>query len=331
MHTYLMEMLDCPVCHGVLAWHIADRTRDRIETGEARCTACDAAYPIRDGIGAFLAPEQQREGMWEGESRQARYVRENPEIERQLLEAPLDALNPADQFFRSRVLEARGAFAEAKVAAEQAQEGLYMPASRACQRRHFEQVIERLSTGEGPIIDLASGRCYLVEELLRGLGRPVVATDLSLPVLMRDRRYLEFWGLYDRASLLAVDARHTPFRNGAVSTLTTFAGLPSVQEPGDLLRELRRIVSGQFVAITVFFSPQDEVHAPVIRGAGLEELLFRGNALEAFAAAGWQVEVIDACAARAVPTPKGVLLEGFQVDGFPLAETVQELCVLVAH
>jgi uncharacterized protein YbaR (Trm112 family) len=331
MHAYLMEMLACPVCHGVLAWHIADRTRDRIEAGEARCTACDAAYPIRDGIGIFLAPEKQSEDMWEGESRQARYMREHPEIERQLLEAPLDALNPADQFFRSRVLEARGAFAEAKAAAERAQEGLYTPASRACQRRHFEQVIERLSTGEGPIVDLASGRCYLVEELLRGLGRPVVATDLSLPVLMRDRRYLEFWGLYDRASLLAFDARHTPFRDGAVSTLTTFVGLPSVQEPGDLLRELRRIVSGRFVAITVFLSPEDEVHAPVIRGAGLEELLFRDNALEAFTAAGWQVEVIDACAARAVPTPKGVLLEGFQVDGFPLAETVQELCVLVAH
>jgi len=331
MHAYLMEMLACPGCHSKLTWDIIDRTEDRIEAGEARCTDCDAAYPIRDGIGVFLAPEQQREGMWEEESRQDRYVREHPEIERQLLETPLGALNPADQFFRVHVLEARGAFAEAKVAAERAQEGLYTSASRACQRRHFEQVIERLSTGEGPIIDLAPGRCYLVEELLRALRRPVVATDLSLPVLMRDRRYLEFWGLYDRASLLAFDARRTPFRDGAVSTLTTFVGLPSVQQPGDLLHELRRIVSGQFVAITLFLSPEDEVHAPVIRGAGLEELLFRGNALEAFSAAGWQVEIIDACAARAVPTPKGVLLKEFQVDGFPLAETVQELCLLVAH
>jgi uncharacterized protein YbaR (Trm112 family) len=331
MHTYLMEMLVCPVCHGKLTWDIIDRTGDRVEAGEARCTDCDAAYPIRDGIGVFLAPEQQHEGMWEEESRLARYVRDHPKVERQLLEASLDALNPADQFFRSQVLESRGAFAEAKAAAERAQEGLYTSASRACQGNQLKQVVEQLSAGEGPVVDLASGRCYLVEELLRGLGQPVVATDLSLPVLMRDRRYLEFWGLYDRASLLALDARCTPFRDGAISTLTTFVGLPSVQEPGDLLRELRRIVSGRFVAITLFISPEDEVHAPVIRRAGLEELLFRHAALAAFAAAGWQVEVIAACAARAAPTPKGILLEGFQVDGFPLAETVQELCLLVAH
>jgi uncharacterized protein YbaR (Trm112 family) len=331
MHTYLIEMLACPACHGKLAWHIADRTRDRIETGEARCTACNATYPIRDGIGVFLMPERQHEGMWDEESRLIRYVREHPEIERQLLEAPLDALNPADQLFRAQVLEERGAFAEAKTAAGQAQEGLYTSASRACQIRSFQQVIEQLSSDEGPIIDLASGRCYLVEELLHRLSRPVVATDLDLSVLMRDRRYLEYWGLYDRASLLAFDARRTPFKDGAISTLTTFVGLPSVQEPGDLLQELRRTVSGQFVAITLFFSPEDEVHAPMIRDAGLEALLFRDAALDAFAAAGWQVELIEACAARAAPTPGGVLLKGFQVDGLPLAETVEELCVLVAH
>lgn len=331
MHTYLIEMLACPVCHGKLAWHIANRTKDRIEAGEARCTACDAAYPIRDGIGVFLTPEQQHEGMWEEESRLIRYVHEHPEIERQLLEAPLDALNPADQLFRSQVLEERGAFAEAKTAAERAREGLYTSASRVCQERNFQQVIEQLSSGEGPIIDLASGRCYLVEELLRRLARPVVATDLDLPVLMRDRRYLEYWGLYDRASLLAFDARHTPFRDGAISTLTTFVGLPNIQEPSDLLHGLRRAVSGQFVAIMLFFSPEDNVHAPVIRDAGLETLLFRDAALDAFAAARWQVELIEACIARALPTPRGVLLEGFQVDGFPLAETMEELCVLVAN
>jgi hypothetical protein len=91
------------------------------------------------------------------------------------------------------------------------------------------------------------------------------------------------------------------------------------------------IVSGRFVAITLFLSPEDEVHAPVIRDASMEEQLFRDAVLSAFAAAGWQVEVIDACTARAIPTPKGVLLEGFQVDGFPLVETLQELCVLAAH
>ena len=123
MHTYLMDMLQCPACHGELAWDVADRSQGRVETGSARCTACEATYPIQEGIGVFLPPEQQHEGMWEQESRQERYVREHPEVERQLLDSALKTLNPADQFFRARVLEARGRFAEAKAAWERSQEG----------------------------------------------------------------------------------------------------------------------------------------------------------------------------------------------------------------
>jgi uncharacterized protein YbaR (Trm112 family) len=331
MHTYLMDMLQCPICHGELAWDVTDRSQDCVETGSARCTSCEATYPIQEGIGVFLAPEQQHEGMWEQESRQERYVREHPEVERQLLDAPLETLNPADQFFRARVLEARSQFAEAKAAWERSQEGLYTAASRAAVESQFDELVELVSASDGPIIDLASGRCYLVERLLRALRRLVVATDIDLPVLRRDRHYLEFWGLYERVSLLACDARCTPFRDGAVETMTTFVGLASIREPGDILAELRRVVSGTLLAISVFYPPDDEIHAPAIRKAGLEETVFRPSALEAFAAAGWQVDVANARTATVRPTPKGVLLEEFQVDGFPLAETTQESCVLVAR
>ena len=158
-----------------------------------------------------------------------------------------------------------------------------------------------------------------------------MATDLSLQVLQRDRRYLLYWGLYDRVSLLALDARHTPLRDGAVDTMTTFVGLQSIGEPAGLLSELRRVVSGTLLTISVFYSEADEVHAPVIRKAGLDTMLFRPSALEAFAAAGWQVQMTNARSAHVCPTPRGALLPDFQVDGFPLTETTQESCVLIAH
>jgi len=34
-----------------------------------------------------------------------RHLQENPEIERRLMESPLESLDPADQFFRASVLE----------------------------------------------------------------------------------------------------------------------------------------------------------------------------------------------------------------------------------
>jgi len=44
MRDYLLDVLTCPVCHGDLAWTIAQRRGDRIEMAEARCSICDAAY-----------------------------------------------------------------------------------------------------------------------------------------------------------------------------------------------------------------------------------------------------------------------------------------------
>jgi uncharacterized protein YbaR (Trm112 family)/ubiquinone/menaquinone biosynthesis C-methylase UbiE len=330
MHTYLIEKLACPVCHCALEWTIVERTEDDIEAGSAQCTACAAVYPVREGIGVFLAPEQRSDRLWEQQSRQVQYVREHPEVERQLLDTPLDALHPADQHWRAMILETRGRYVEAQAAAERAQEGLYTAAARADMRSQFDAVIARLAASDDPIVDLASGRCYLVEALLRALPQPIVATDLSLPVLRRDRRYLAYWGLYDRVSLLAFDARHTPFCEGGVETMTTFVGLPSVREPRDLLAELRRVVSGTLFAISVFYSEADEVHAPVIRQAGMDTLLFRSAALETFAAAGWQVRVENARSAQVRPTSRGILLPEFQVDGFPLAETTQQSCLLIA-
>ena len=330
MHSYLVDMLSCPVCHGHLEWRILEQHGDRIESGSARCKTCDALYPVREGIGVFLPPDQHTDDMWEQTSRQVQYVLDRPEVEDALLHSPLESLNPSDQFFRGRVLEARGEYAAAKEAERQAHKGLYSAASRDNQHAQFRYVIEHLPP-DGPVVDLASGRCYLAEEILRATERPVVATDWDLSLLRRDRCYLEFWGLYDRASLLAFDARRTPFRDGAVTTMTSFVGLSSIREVGDLLQELRRVVSGTLLAISAFISEGDEVHAPLIRQAGMETMLFRAKALTAFEEAGWQASIENARSSVMRPTPEGILVKGFRPDAFPVVETEQELCVIAAR
>ena len=330
MHKYLIEMLECPVCHGKLEWNIIEQNGNRIEAAEARCSACDAAYPIRDGIGLFLTPELPRKDMWEQVDRGViQHLREHPELEEQLMEVPLDTLAPADQFFRALVLEERGNYAEAQMVEDSANKGLYTPEYTSCWNRQLDYVIEWLSRTDGPIIDLASGRCYLAKKIVRKLKRPVVATDFSPGVLRRDRRWLESFGLYDHVSLLAFDARRTPFKDGAVENLTTNLGLPNIEEPGSLLRELRRIVNGVFLAISHFFPEEDAGNAKVIREAGLEGVLYRRTAMENYVGAGWKVEVKNACMGEARPTPPGVVLEGARIDGLPAADTNQEWCVLL--
>jgi uncharacterized protein YbaR (Trm112 family) len=332
MHTYLIDLLECPACQGALEWEVAERVGDRVEQAEARCRECGADYPVLEGIGFFLTPDLPRRDLWEQvDSRLARYLREHPEAERRLMGSPIHELGPADLFYRALVLEERGAYEAARGLLERANRGTYTEEYLACLESQIEHVLQGLAGSREPVVDLASGRCYLVERIVRQVERPVVATDFSPAVLRRNRARLESRGLYDRVSLLAFDARRTPFRDRSVGTMTTHLGLPNIQEPGALLGELRRVVSGEFLAVCLFYPEDDQVNAAALKGAGVSSLVFRDSAVAGFIEAGWQVEIASRCLARAEPTPTSEVLEGAGIDAFPVHETTLEMCVLVAR
>jgi len=332
MHDYLIEMLVCPACHGGLVWEVAERQGNTIVSGTAECPDCGARYPVQEGIGVFLTPDLPRQDLWEEvESRLSTYLREHPDIERQLLETPLKELAPADQFFRSMILDERGEFAKAREAADTARAGLYTREYMECSERQIEFALQLLAADTAPVVDLASGMGHFVEHMARRLNRPIVATDFSPRVLRRDRRRFSFLGLEDRISLLAFDARRTPFRHGAVHTMTTYQGLLNIREPGELLRELRRVVSGTLVVLTFFFPEEDAANGALIHELGLTQMAYREPALRQFREAGWTVQVAASWKGLARPTPPSVLLEGAGMDALPAAETTLEWCVLEAH
>lgn len=331
MHLYLLDMLACPICHGGLDWEITEEKDNRIETAQAICPECSAAYPVREGVGLFLTPDLQRDDLWEQvESQLVQALRKHPELEEQLMGVSKDKLGPADLFYRAMVLEERGEYLEAKEVEQLAEEGIYTPEYGACLQSQCDHVIEQLSKSDGPIVDLASGRCSLVEMMAQRLDRPIIATDFSPQVLRRNRRWLGAFGLYDKISLLAFDARRAPFKEGAVSTLTTNLGLPNIREPGKLLPELRRVVSGRFLTISHFYPEEDKVNARALREAGLS-MLFRDTVLEEFSSSGWQAEIVNRCAGNAQPTPMSAVLEGAGIDSFPVVETILEWCVIDAQ
>lgn len=330
MQDYLIELLQCPSCRGELNWSIREKREDRIETAEARCTNCSSSYSVKEGIGFFLNGEH-RDDLWEQtDSWITQYLRGNPNVESELMDVPANSLGPADLLFRALNLEERGEFGEAKIAEELATNSLYTSEHKSCWDSQVEYVLNQLAESTGPIIDLASGRCYLVEHLARELDALIVATDFSPRVLLRNRRWLEAIGIYHRVSLLAFDARHTPFKDGAVETLTTNLGLPNIKQPGQLFMELRRIVSGRFLAITHFF-PEEDGNSEIIKEAELDSVLYKAQVVDGLKQAGFQVEALNICHGTAKPTPKGEVLEGVGVDGLPVVETKLEWSVLDAR
>lgn len=332
MQDFLIEMLECPSCHGELNWKIIQHQGDRIEVAEVSCKKCGGIYTIKEGIGLFLTPELPHNDLWEQlDSQLIQCLRENPQIESKLMDVPLNALNPADQFFRAQILEEREEFAQAKTIASLARSKLYAPEYLKCNNAQIAYLIAQLSIFDGPIIDLASGRGDLAELLVRKLKQPIVFTDFSPQILRRNRRWLEFFGLYERVSLLAFDARRSPFKDGAIKMMTTNLGLINIEKPENLLSELRRVVSGKFFAISHFYQEDDEVNAEAMKKIGLSKFLFRNFALESFYSAGWQVKIENMMIGKAYPTPKGEVIEGACIDAFPVAETRLEWGILVAQ
>lgn len=331
MHSYLVEMLDCPACHGSLSWDVARQEGDLILEAVTRCKRCNADYPIREGIGVFLTPDLLRNDLWE-ESEQyvSQMLSEHPEIETQLMEVPLSELGPADRFIRCMVHEERKQWDQAKRAFDSARPGLYTNEYQACEESQISYVLDCLKNGSEPIIDLASGRCHLVERLIRNTTRNIVATDFSLRVMRRNREWLMYHNLHDRVSLLAFDARQTPFRDDCIDTMTTFVGLPNIENPGGLLKELRRVLSGRLRAISQFYPETDTVNVAALRDHGLANSMLLKPVLENFREAGWHGEIRNLCSGRALPTPRSAILADQGIDGFPISETMLDWCVIEA-
>ncbi|MCP4143285.1 MAG: methyltransferase domain-containing protein [Chloroflexi bacterium] len=332
MKKYLVEMLECPICHQKLNWKIETENKDEIEQAEAICSSCDASYPVIDGIGIFLTPDLPRKDLWgEVDSELSLYLKSHPEHEKKLMGGPVENLSPTDQQFRALVLDERGKYGEAKKAEELAHKNSYTTEYKTCWDSQISYILDNLGRVDGPIVDLASGRCYLVEKIASQLNRQLVATDFSPSVLRRDRKYFQYLGLDHLLSFLAFDARKTPFRNEAIEIMTTNLGLPNIEEPGELMKEIKRIVKGTFLAVSHFFPVKDDQNYELIKEAGIEAFVYKESAMSHLAEVGWHTKIENVCLAKALPTPESKIFDGARADGLPVVPTQLEWCTIRAE
>lgn len=331
----LLDLLVCPSCNGKLYWHIERKKESQIIEGSSSCKNCKAVYPIRDAIGIFLTPDLPREDLWaQINNNFTQYIQKHPDIRQKLLRSTLDELNPADQFFRGMLLENIEAFDEAEKIFKHLNPKLYTSEYLKCyesQLNHTIDIIKGLDDTKSPIVDIASGRCYLIEKLIEKINLNTVATDFSLQILRRNREWLKFKGLEEKVSLLALDARKTPFRNKSIKILTTNLGIPNIEQPGDLLKELRRITAGTFLAITQFYREDDLKNINALEKYNLTKVLIRSSLINQFTLNGWDVELVNECSGKAKQTPKSEILNGAGIDRFPVEETIIDWGILVAR
>jgi len=330
MNEFLLDWLVCPTCRCNLDWEIGERNGNEILAAVARCPQCDQQYPVREGIGVFLTSQLERNDLWkQADSELKRYLDMHPQIRRGLLETDLANLNPADQFYRHMILEEEGLYEEAQEAESTALRGMYTDEYWQAWQAQLAYVVNACLQKSEVIVDLACGRGYLLQELLR-CGNPIVATDFSVRVLHKDKKRLEYSGMAEGINFLAVDARRTPFRDGVINLLTTNIGLPNIEQSGDLLAELRRICAGDFYAIHHFFPAEDVTHRHLFREMGNEVVHYEESLLKEFRKTNWKVNLENSIFGLARPTPRSVLLHGAEIDRIPLADVTLKWCTLHA-
>jgi uncharacterized protein YbaR (Trm112 family) len=353
-------MLVCPACHAPLTWQIEERRGNRIETGAATCEQCETTYLILEGIAHFLTPEhlqtnvESQDSAWGQPERRTdglyalyQYLRDHPDVKRQLMFAPLQALSPVDQFFRAALLEGRGEYVRARTTENVARMGLYTPAYLDAWNSQYEYIIDHLlgrvpSLVEGPLVNVACGRGRLLNRLVQKFNYPIIASDLSPFVLRRNRRWLEFFGLYDKVNLLAFDIRYQPFKTGAIDAMVTDLEFSNIGELSAPLQELRRVLhtnrgsnedkhAAEFLAISHFYTEDDATNGAMIQELALTSFLYKQAMIEGFKDAGFRVSIENTQESMAKPMPSSDLVPDAKMDTLPVVETVLEWGVVVAR
>lgn len=327
-----VDDLRCPKCRGTLDWSVSRRESGRIVMAEVTCEECGAMYCVKDGVGVFLTPELQRKDLWEtSETGLQKYLRENPDIERELMESPVTDMSPVDLYYRAVVLRQRGRTEEAERAFRAASEGMYGQQRNRCLKEQLDFIVNEVRRRREPVLDIASGEGMLARRIVLETDVSMTVSDFSPSVLKRDLQWFTEEGCCGKVSLMAFDARMMPFADGAVPFMTSCLGLQNIEEPGGLLSELRRVLSGCFMSVCHFYPEDDRKNGKLIREHGLQRMMYRKHCVKEFEKTGWSVRVLNECSAEEAPPPPGRILRGARVDALPSFPTTLQWCVVAAE
>lgn len=329
MHKQYVDMLICPECRGKLEWDIKEENEERIINASIHCTECNYMYEVRDEIAVFLTNSLSRNDLWQkNESSLEKYFKEYPQVYEKLMNTPEEELGGADYWLKASCLEMKGDYERSCKMFQNAFKKIYTKDYIDGWMSQMDYILESVKKQNKPVVDIASGKGYLVEKLLKETNNYVVATDFSPNILSRNKEYYTFTGLYDKLSLIAFDARKTPFKDASIETMTSNLGLQNIERPGDVIKEMCRITKGKFMPIMLFINKNDKVHMDLM---GNDAYATRENAVSTFNECDWNVQVKNSYLADIKPTPVGIIIEGGRIDGFPLNETKIEFCTIVAE
>jgi ubiquinone/menaquinone biosynthesis C-methylase UbiE/uncharacterized protein YbaR (Trm112 family) len=331
MFKFLQDKLVCPLCHGELKWAVLEESPTRIIKADISCISCGEEYSVRDQVVNFLINSKAEPDLWQtGEDNLERFFKLNPEIRARLMVAPFEEMSAADMYVKAMLLEKEGNEKEAEKLMNIATINAYTKEMLDATDKEFKYLINLLRKQSQFVVDIASGPGVLVKQILQNTDLKVVITDLSMSIIKRTYNSLIKEGYGERITFIAFDARTTPFRNNSVPIITSFVGLQNIDNPDNIISELKRISSGEFYSVCSFCSEDDDINRADLRKSGIESMYLKKKHVDEFVNNGWKVELLNPILAKSSPTPMSKILPNVGVDGFPVADGIFEHCIVKA-
>lgn len=328
LHKFYVDMLECPKCHGSLTWEITEESEDRIINAKIICSCCGADYEVRDEIGVFLTPDLPRNDLWaQGESELNRFFNENPKIKEDFFSMPEDELNGADYWFKASYYEMNKDYEKSSAMFKKAMPKIYTKDYIDGWNSQTDYVVSMAEKSNCPIVDIASGKGYLIELLLKNTDNYILGTDFSPVILLRDKNYFTSRGLYNKLSLIAFDGRRTPFKNNSIELMTSNMGIQNIEHPGKVIEEMNRICKNTFLSIMMLFKEEDKIHLDFMAKYGNISYMTEATSLKTFNEENWTCSLINKVKANIEPTPVGKIIE-MGIDGLPLEKTTVDFCIM---
>lgn len=320
MHKTLVALLICPICHGELKSRIAKRDEAHIIEGEFECKNCKRKYPVVDGIGVFLDGGEEKNDLWkEQEDFAARFRKEHPIQFFLLAKTFLGNIKPEHHFLKGLLLE------DEKIL-DHATKRIYTKDYLTGYEKTRQALFEVEKDNPPIILEIACGRGGFFKKFIRSRqGNGVyVATDFSPTVLRSNLKWLRANELEEKVTLLAFDAKTTPFRDTSVPAMVSNLGLPNIRHDGKAVQEAFRMLGphGIFIINFMFTTEQTENYAKA-KELGLAQFYLRSSVDEIFRNAGFEFSLEELHSGAVRPTPGGI-------DLLPIVPDTYSFCIIRA-
>ena len=273
MYIDLLQLLQCPLCHGGLAWSVNKKNGENIISGKAECDICNSVYRIEEGIAYFLEPKYADLRIWQRCDR-VNYKKLTKSEENSILNKNITELTSEEILLKIAILENGISSYDDNQITELYEMYLLNQKMEISSQYIFtlmDELIKQIQEKRFNIIlDFATGRGLLAEALARNITDSLlIFSDINPIILQRCKQYIDNTNYNKNISYIAFDMKKSPIANNAADIVTTLLGMQNIPHTGNLLQEIFRVCRKEYYSISSFCCDKHEENDKYLKQYGM--------------------------------------------------------------